>query len=52
MTFYADYRMEPVELSYYDGETEFKARIVRKSDSRKDLRPMEWTYDGLVYKDH
>lgn len=52
MNFYADYRMEPVELSYYDGETEFKARIVRKSDSRKDLRPMEWTYDGLVYKDH
>lgn len=52
MTFYADYRMEPVELSYYDGETEFRARIVRKQDGRKDLRPMEWTYDGLVYKDH
>lgn len=51
MTFYADYRMEPIEISYYDGEVEFKAAIVRKSDPRTDPRPMTATRDGLVYAD-
>lgn len=51
MKFYADYRMEPVEISYYDGEVEFKAAIVRKSDPRKDLRPVTIVdgSDGFIY---
>jgi len=48
--FYADYRIEPVEPSYYDGEVKFKSAIVPKSDPRKDLRRMTKSPNSFVYE--